>query len=980
MTVSYQYEVASSTSGGFTRLLFMWRGSLYKLIYRELLLFVVSFGLLSALYRNAFTKDQRTVFEKMVVYCDTFINLIPLSFVLGFYVAYVAGRWWQQYMAIPWPDKIMHSIALYVNGNDEQGRMVRRTLMRYLNLTLILVLRSISSAVKRRFPTLEHVVESGFMTPVELEMYQSVPSVEFNTYWIPCTWFISLLKETRRTGRINDAQGLKIIMEEFNDFRSKCGLLWSYDWVSIPLVYTQVVTIATYSFFLAALVGRQYVGDAKKPLQMEIDIYIPVFTILQFFFFMGLLKVAEQLINPFGDDDEDFELNWLIDRHTKVSYLGVDTLMAKSPPLVKDMYFDQVDLILPYTEASVAYKKKTYRGSVHNMQVPEEKHMMFLPEIIEEDEDRASITRASLQNLHTSSSASGLNTPTTSPAAGIWRLPGQTSKGNLKLPENVAEHEGDNSPGKHLETDISALKNVTNSSSKGAAQTVRGSSSFSPLGITKHHQTSSSGQSAKPIHSSSAALLSWPSSSTLGHSDISLHYQEPSEECSTCMASAANVVTTDKINKYTATESQRLWSQASESSLEHCSTAKKNFHSSIPSNFEGIGDIIFSKKLAPSRLPKIKSCPRLIPVRRQSSSEGSKKKGVRWKPMLDKDGSKTGSNPRRRTVDTVPNISEIYSYSSSCQDSESKMDSSFDLVCKHCKHCTFCQRKLIHSSNELGGFNLLQGSGDNYFRKMTKSTPNLLVTTKCIVSQDDQGFQLLPNEIKEIGQSSIRNSVTKCMGVPSIIKTTHDISECKNIDTTANQNHVFCSGFLRRISDFEGKYRNGKSFLVNRKCYSLPDVTLYSRNSELFSDIRENDKIKSSVETGTTSAPESQSCHFLFSSLLQLHSNEIKCPTVGHNNSESCLHKSVSESDCDIRPAAKDCSVSRRDSAASSFVVSEDSESWRSADWSVLLKDFRSSQSSLPQYTSSFLRREATNISLEEVVIDKSHEEIPGDT
>lgn len=31
-----------------------------------------------------------------------------------------------------------------------------------------------------------------------------------------------------------------------------------------------------------------------------------------------MVQVAEQLINPFGDDDEDFELNWLIDRHTKV--------------------------------------------------------------------------------------------------------------------------------------------------------------------------------------------------------------------------------------------------------------------------------------------------------------------------------------------------------------------------------------------------------------------------------------------------------------------------------------------------------------------------------------------------------------------------------------------------------------------------------------------------------------------------------------
>lgn len=55
----------------------------------------------------------------------------------------------------------MFLISSCVQGRDEYGRLIRRTLMRYVNLTSLLIFRSVSTAVYKRFPTMDHVVGAG---------------------------------------------------------------------------------------------------------------------------------------------------------------------------------------------------------------------------------------------------------------------------------------------------------------------------------------------------------------------------------------------------------------------------------------------------------------------------------------------------------------------------------------------------------------------------------------------------------------------------------------------------------------------------------------------------------------------------------------------------------------------------------------------------------------------------------------------------
>ncbi|VDP12212.1 unnamed protein product [Soboliphyme baturini] len=105
MTISYSRKVSSTKLGQFLWLLFRWKGSIYRLLYKELLIYIIAYYSLASLYRFGLKEKQKRVFEHVSLYFDKYAHSIPLTFVLGFYVSLIIGRWWKIFQSFAWPDK-----------------------------------------------------------------------------------------------------------------------------------------------------------------------------------------------------------------------------------------------------------------------------------------------------------------------------------------------------------------------------------------------------------------------------------------------------------------------------------------------------------------------------------------------------------------------------------------------------------------------------------------------------------------------------------------------------------------------------------------------------------------------------------------------------------------------------------------------------------------------------------------------------------
>ncbi|GMT25069.1 hypothetical protein PFISCL1PPCAC_16366, partial [Pristionchus fissidentatus] len=361
MTVTYTIDVSNIHSTGFLKTIFRWKGSLWKLVWHELIIWCVAYAILSVCYRTAMSEESRIIFEGVASLCYKYGDFIPFSFMLGYYVTLVVGRWQTQFNAIGWVDKSVMLSSSYIRGRSERARIMRRGVARHMCLLQILVFRTICVPVRKRFPTLDSLVAAGYINEDEKG------DLADNKFWLPIKWAMNYVRMAREEGLITSDNALQDIYLELCTLRVQLLSLWLADWVPVPLNYTQIIFISVRTYFAVMIVGRQYLSHDRYASRYPVDAYVPFLTMIQFVVYIGWMKVAEALLNPFGSDDDDFECNWIIDRNLKVALAMADMGTELAPPLLKDAHWDEADVTPYYTPDTVDHKQNGAVGSASMM-------------------------------------------------------------------------------------------------------------------------------------------------------------------------------------------------------------------------------------------------------------------------------------------------------------------------------------------------------------------------------------------------------------------------------------------------------------------------------------------------------------------------------------------------------------------------------------------------------------------------------------
>nr|CAH0107630.1 unnamed protein product [Daphnia galeata] len=313
------------------RILFRWKGSIYKIIWKQLLIYYSLYYMITILHNFVLDEDGKTtvsnlgrpnhsgggvtlntfrfhfntifiVFVALAKYCNKNSNSINLMIMLTFFTTTAMQRLFAMQTMIPGTAKVITFFILSLKPNLPEGPVIVEQFARWAVLAWILTFRVL-------FPDMISLQVAGIISEKERLLLERV-EIEHNKTpraLMVIDWMLLLLKESS----INDR------FVEKSNFLKSADVVMAFKKNSGNTIKVVIIVVYTYGFI--TLLARDVEEAASCEFLGVVVNYLPIIPSMQFFIFLIWLNFGRIAVNPFGTDEDDIDVKLLLENHIQDS-------------------------------------------------------------------------------------------------------------------------------------------------------------------------------------------------------------------------------------------------------------------------------------------------------------------------------------------------------------------------------------------------------------------------------------------------------------------------------------------------------------------------------------------------------------------------------------------------------------------------------------------------------------------------------------
>ncbi|XP_046635228.1 bestrophin-4-like [Daphnia pulicaria] len=303
-------------------ILFRWKGSIYKTIWKQMLVYCVLFYSLTIVYKVGLDEEGKIAFRALAKYFSKQTGSLNLMIMLGFFTTTAMQRLFTMHTAMPGTAKLISFFLMSIKQDLPEGPVLVEQFARWAVLSWVLTYRIVSKPLRDLFPDMVSLQRAGLIRENERYLLDRVEPIAANTTprpLLPIDWMLLLARDCATENRYPDKGNYVKLLDFILGFKKSCGNTIKFATKNLPHALIQAAIIFVYVYGLITLMSRNFDGAEKDVFLEGFVSYVPAMPSLQFFIFLIWLNFGRTAVNPFGSDDDDIDVQQLLKTHVQDS-------------------------------------------------------------------------------------------------------------------------------------------------------------------------------------------------------------------------------------------------------------------------------------------------------------------------------------------------------------------------------------------------------------------------------------------------------------------------------------------------------------------------------------------------------------------------------------------------------------------------------------------------------------------------------------